>query len=94
MSATDIAVLIAVPVVWLFGYSQYRRETRATPVIRFWLRLTFAMALLAVSVTILKLLLSNAGNDQADMILRIVRVGALIPIGLWLILATVAGWSK
>jgi hypothetical protein len=94
MSASDIAVMVAVPVVWLFGYSQYRPETRAMPVIRFWLRLTFAMTLLAVSATILRLLLSDAGNDQTDMILRIVRVAALMPIALWLILATVAGWSK
>ena len=64
------------------------------PVIRFWLRLTFAMTLLAVSATILRLLLSDAGNDQTDMILRIVRVAALMPIALWLILATMAGWSK
>jgi len=94
MSAGDIAVLIAAPVVWLIGYFQYSPETRALPVTRFWLRLTFAMTLLAVSTVILKLFLSDAANDQADRILRIVRIAALLPIAFWFIVATVRGWSK
>jgi hypothetical protein len=89
MSASDIAVLVAVPVAWLTGYFLYGRETRATPATRFWLKLTFAMTLLAVSITILKVLLSDTGYDQADRILRIVRVVALAPIFLWLVVATV-----
>ena len=94
MSASDIAVLVAVPAVWLFGYFQYRRETRAMPVTRFWLRLTFAAAVVAVGTVILKVSLSDAANDQPDRILRIARVAALAPIAFWFIVATVRGWSK
>ena len=94
MSASDIAVLIAAPVVWLIGYFQYTPKIRAWPVTRFWLRLTFVMVVVAMSATVLKLVFSDSENDRADKILMLVTIAALGPIAFWFIVATVRGWSK
>ena len=92
MSASDIAVLIAAPVVWLFGYFQYTPRMRARRVTRFWLRLTFAMAVLAVGTTVLGLFLDK--DERAREALRLVSGAALVPIAFWFIAATVRSWSK
>jgi biotin transporter BioY len=89
MSGSDIEVLIGVPAVWLIGYFLYSPETRAMPATRFWLRLTFAMVILAVGATILKVVIGDGDNDQAQKALQIVTIAALLPIAFWLIVATV-----
>jgi hypothetical protein len=94
MSASDIALLIGVPVVWLIGYFQYTPETRAWAVTRFWLRLTFVMVVVAMGATVIKPLFSDSENDRADKILTLVAVVALLPIAFWFIVATVRSWSK
>jgi hypothetical protein len=95
MSATDVTGLVLPPVAWLTGYYfLHSPETRAKPKTQFWLGLMFAMALLAVSAVILRVLLSNAENDEADRVFRIMHGVALASILLWFIVAGVRGWSK
>ena len=89
MDASDITGLIVPPAVWLIGYFQYTPETRAWPVTRFWLRLTFVMVVVAMGATVLKLVFSDSENDRADKILTLVSVVALVPIAFWFIVATV-----
>jgi len=89
MSAGDIAVLIAVPAVWLIGYFMYGPETRALPVTRFWLRFTSVMVVVAMGATALKLVFSDSENDRADKILTLVTIAALLPVAFWFIVATI-----
>jgi len=87
--------LVVPPAVWVIGnYFLYSPETRGKPATRFWLRLTFTMTLLAVIALILRLLISDAGNDRAVRILRMVQAAAFAPVVFWFIVATVRGWSK
>jgi hypothetical protein len=87
----DMMSLILPPAFWLIGYALYSRETRALPVTRFWLSLTFAMALMAVSAAILRLFLSDATNDQPDKVFRILYAAALAPIFFWFAVSAVRG---